>query len=161
MSNPEICIIAAMSENRAIGKDNKLPWNIPEDLRRFKELTSGHPIIMGRKTFESIGRILPGRTNIIVTRDQSYTAEGCICCHSLEEAIKIARGIDEERLFIIGGGEVFSQAVGLADRLCLTIIEGQFEGDTFFPDYSGFGRIVFEKTGELAGLRLKFLELER
>ena len=161
MSSPEICIIAAVSENRAIGKDNKLLWRIPEDLKRFKELTSGHPIIMGRKTFEAIGGPLASRTNIIVTRDESYSARGCIRCNSLEEAIEMARGVDQEKLFIIGGGQIYNQAISQANRLYLTVIEGQFEADTFFPDYSDFKRIVSEKTEESGCYKFKFLELER
>lgn len=161
MSSPEICIIAALSENRAIGKDNKLLWRIPEDLRHFKELTTGHPVIMGRKTFESIGRPLPGRINIIVTRDQSFEAAGCVVCHSIEAAIETAKDQKQDKVFIIGGEQVYEETVGLADKLYLTLVEGEFEGDAFFPDYSEFKRIVSDKTGESEGLKFRFLELER
>lgn len=161
MKTPEIAIIAALSENRAIGKDNKLLWRIPEDLKRFRELTTGHPVIMGRRTFESIVWPLPERVNIIVTRDESYAPEGCIICHSLDKAIETARKKDHEKIFIIGGGEIYGQTIDQADRLYLTVIEGQFEADTFFPDYSDFKRVVFEKPGESGGLRFRFLELER
>lgn len=162
MSSPEICIVAAVSEkNLAIGKDNKLPWRIPEDLRRFKELTTGHVVVMGRKTFESIGKPLPNRINIVVTRIETFEAPGCIVCHSLNEAIETARKDEQEKVFIIGGGKVYNAAIGLADKLYLTLVEGEFEGDTFFPDYSNFKRVVSEKAGESGNLRFRFLELER
>lgn len=160
MRTPEICLIAAVSENRIIGRDNKLPWRIPEDLKRFKELTTGHPIIMGRKTFESIGRPLPDRTNIVVSANESFEAPGCIVCHSIGEAIKVAREKDQDKVFIIGGGKVYQGSIGLAQKLYLTVVEGEFEGDTFFPDYSDF-KVVSEKGGETEGLRFKFLELEK
>lgn len=161
MSSPEISIIAAVSENRVIGKDNKLLWRIPEDLKRFRELTTGHPIIMGRRTFESIGRFLPDRINIVITSDETFEAEGCIVCHSLEGAIETAKAAEPEKIFIIGGGRVFEQAIGLADKLYLTVVEGEFEGDTFFPDYPDFKKVVSEKSGESQGLKFRFLELER
>jgi len=161
MSSPELCIIAAVSENRTIGKDNSLPWRIPADLAHFKELTTGHPIIMGRKTFESIGKPLPDRINIIITSDETFEVPGCIVCHSLGEAVETAKEIEQEKIFIIGGGKVYNAAIGLADKLYLTLVEGEFEGDTFFPDYSNFKRVVSEKAGESGNLRFRFLELER
>ena len=131
-----ISLIVAMSENRVIGVDNRLPWHIPEDLRRFKQLTLGHPIVMGRKTFESIGHVLPKRTNIVVTRERAYRVEGGAVCHSLEEALAWARqspGFEET--FVIGGAEIFRLALPLAHRLYLTEVSWPFEGDTFFPEY--------------------------
>lgn len=157
-----ISIIAAIGKNRELGKDNKLLWHIPEDLKRFKQLTLNHPIIMGRKTFESIGRILPNRTNIVVTRDKEKEIEGCIVVSSLEEAIKQAKnkkGNDE--IFIIGGGQIFEQALPLVDKLYLTIVDAEFEADTFFPAYSEFKKIVFSQKGESEGYKYMFVDLER
>ena len=126
----------AMSTNRVIGINNQLPWKIPEDLKKFKEVTSGHPVLMGRKTYESIGRLLPGRTNIIITRNRNYRVEGAAICGSLEEAIilgKASPGGDE--IIIIGGGELFQQGLALVDRLHLTIVDRNIPGDTFFPEF--------------------------
>lgn len=131
-----ISLIVAMSENRVIGVENRLPWNIPEDLKRFKKITRGHPIVMGRKTFESIGRVLPERTNIVITRDRAYRVEGAAVCHSLDEALDWARrspGADE--IFVIGGSEIFRLALPLASRLYLTEVRWPFEGDAFFPSF--------------------------
>lgn len=152
----KIILIAALSENRVIGKDNKLIWHIPDDLKHFKEKTSGHPVIMGRKTFESIGRLLPNRTNIIITRDKEYKVEGALIVHSLDEAISTAQKNTEKEVFIIGGGQIFEQAIKIADKLYLTIIEGEFEGDAFFPDYSNFKKITESETLEYNGMKYKF-----
>lgn len=161
MSNPEVCIIAAIAENRVIGKDGQLPWHISEDMKRFRELTFGHPVIMGRKTFESIGKALVGRDNLVVSQDKTFAPEGCITCDSLEIAIDAAKGLDDERFFVVGGGQIYDQAIDQADRLYLTVVEGEFEGDTFFPDYSDFQHVVSEKTGESGDLKYRFLELRR
>lgn len=161
MNTPNISIIAAVSStNRALGKNGKLLWYIPEDLKRFKQLTTGHPIIMGRKTFESIGTVLPSRTNIIITKDPNYIAEGCVVVHSLEEAI--SQSLDKpgsEEVFIIGGGEIYTQALPLATKLYLTVVEGEYEADTFFPDYSDFNHVVSESEAESGEYEYKFLEL--
>ncbi|MBI2074230.1 MAG: dihydrofolate reductase [Candidatus Levybacteria bacterium] len=177
-----VSIIAALDKKRGIGKDNKLLWHIPEDLKRFKDLTSGHTIIMGRKTFESIGRVLPNRNNVIITRDQNYKAEGAVVVHSLEEALNIAKETGETQgaketngeIFIIGGGQIFSQALPIVDKLYLTIVDarldsppdsparrGEFDADTFFPDYSEFKKIVFEQEGQSEKYKYKFLDLEK
>lgn len=157
---PKISIIVAVAgKKRVIGKRGALPWYIPAELKRFKEITTGHPIIMGRKTHESIGRALPGRTNIVITRDPNYQAEGCIVVHSLDEAIKVAK---EKEIFIIGGGQIYEQALPRADKLYLTYIEKQIEGDVFFPDYSQFKKKVNESDWqEHEGYKYKFLELAR
>ena len=128
-----LSIIVAIANNRVIGKDNKLPWHLPADLKYFKSVTIGHPIIMGRKTFESIGggKPLPGRTSIIITHQLGYKAEGCVVMHSLQEAINYSKKDDES--FIIGGAEIFKQALEIADKLYLTKIHHEFDGDTFFP----------------------------
>lgn len=159
---PTISIIAAISTNKVIGRDNKLPWHIPEDLKRFKDLTKGHTIIMGRKTYESIGRPLPLRTNIIITRDQTYTIDGCVIVHSLDEAIRKAQEIDTDEIFIIGGGEIFRQAIQTTDKLYLTIVETLIEGDAFFPDFEqDFTNETFRQEGESNGYAFTFRDLKR
>jgi dihydrofolate reductase len=123
-----IHIIAAVAENGVIGANNKLPWRLPEDLKRFKALTMGHTLVMGRKTFDSIGRPLPGRTTIVITRDRSWTHEGVITAHGLDEALA-----HPGELFVAGGGEIYSQAMAKADKLHLTHVKQRVEGDAFFP----------------------------
>jgi dihydrofolate reductase len=127
-----ISMIAAMSENRVIGVNNKLPWHLPADLHYFKKLTTGHPIIMGRKTFASIGRPLPNRVNIILTQDPHFAAPGCIVTHALNAAITAAGSADE--VFIIGGATLYQQFLASAHRIYLTVIKSQFSGDAFFPE---------------------------
>lgn len=127
-----VSLLVAISENNVIGKDNQLIWHLPEDLKFFKRVTLGHHIIMGRKTFESIGRVLPGRTSVIITRNKSYKApEDCIVVNSLSEALEMAK--NDEEAFVIGGGEIFKEAIPISDKVYLTIIHEHFEGDTFFP----------------------------
>lgn len=127
-----ISVITAMDENRLIGKDNGLPWKIPADLQFFKKVTMSKPIIMGRKTYESIGRPLPGRQNVIITRDKTYTAEGCDVVYSIDEALKIAA--DAEEVMVIGGANVYQQFLDKANRLYLTSVMGKFDGDAWFPE---------------------------
>ncbi|MBT2664399.1 dihydrofolate reductase [Bacillus sp. ISL-4] len=127
-----ISLIVAMDQNRVIGKNNELPWHLPADLQYFKKVTMGHPIIMGRKTFESIGRVLPGRENVIVTRNQGFKAEGCVVLHDIEQIKTFADSRDEE-VFVIGGAEIFKEILPVTDRLYITEIHETFEGDTFFP----------------------------
>jgi dihydrofolate reductase len=126
-----ISIIAAMAENRVIGRGGAIPWNIPVDRRRFRELTMGNPLIMGRKTFESIGRPLAGRMNIILSRRPDYRAEGCCVAHSLDEALAIAA--DAGEVFICGGEELYRLALPMADRIYLTVVNGCCAGDACFP----------------------------
>lgn len=128
-----LTLIAAAAENNALGKDNDLVWNLPVDFNRFKKLTSGHCIIMGRKTFESLPGLLPKRTHIIITRQKDYQADNCIVTSSLEEAIKIAYKKDENP-FIIGGGEIYKQSMNVADLIELTRVHTEVEADTFFPE---------------------------
>jgi dihydrofolate reductase len=125
-------IIAAMAENRVIGLNNKMPWDLPADRRRFHRITRGHPVILGRKTFESIGRSLSLRTNIVLTRQQGYSAPGCIVVHDLASAFAACTGTDET--FICGGEVVFRETIALVDKIYLTIIHREIEGDAFFPD---------------------------
>jgi dihydrofolate reductase len=126
-----ISIIAAMSERGVIGNRGAIPWDIPADRRRFRELTMGHTLIMGRKTFESIGRPLPGRRNIVLSRKPDYKAEGCVICGSLDEALLACA--DSGEVFICGGEELYRKALPLADNIFLTIVHSDPEGDAFFP----------------------------
>lgn len=163
IKTPEICAIAAVAEkNRVVGKDNNMPWHIPADLIRFRKLTLNHPVIMGRRTFESLGKPLPRRTNVVISR-QAF--EGCIQAHSLPNAVFEAWKADlaTDKLFIIGGAQVYEQAMatGMVNRLYLTLVKGDFEGDTYFPDYSDFRKIVFEEIGKSNGYEYKFVELEK
>jgi len=127
-----ISLVVAQAQNGVIGYQNKLPWHLPADLKHFKNVTMGKPIIMGRKTFESIGKPLPGRTNVIITRDHHYHAEGILVCHSLDEVF--AKLNLEPELMVIGGAEIFKQALPLVNRIYLTQIEASFTGDAFMPD---------------------------
>jgi dihydrofolate reductase len=155
----DIAIIAAMGENRAIGKGGKIPWHLPADFKHFRELTMGHPVLMGRKTFESIGKPLPGRTNIVITRDLAYSAEGISVAHSLDEALQIAEsaavssalgsaGISDAAsdgtatVFVLGGAEIYGMALPKANVLYLTKVHGDFEADTFFPEIPGGWKVV-------------------
>ena len=126
-----VAIIAAMCRNRVIGAHGTIPWHLPADLRRFRELTTGHTIVMGRKTFESIGKALPGRNNIVVSTDQSFSAQGCQVTRTIEEAL--AMGGDRQ-IFICGGGEIYRHTIGIADVIYLTVIDADMAGDTFFPE---------------------------
>lgn len=128
-----ISLIAAVSKNGVIGRDQKLPWDLPEDLKRFKEITTGAPVILGRKTFESIGRLLPGRKNIIVTRRRDLLVPGAFVAASLEEALALAEAAPET--FILGGGEIYRLALPIADRLYLTEVDVRIEGDATFPEW--------------------------
>jgi dihydrofolate reductase len=139
MKQPIVSIIVAIQQkDRGIGRGNDLLFKISEDQKRFKLLTTGHVIIMGRKTFESIGRPLPNRTSIVITRNEEWRHEGVLAVQSLAEAVQKARELEQEEIFIIGGSEVYAQALPFADRLYLTVVEGNEEADTFFPPYEMF-----------------------
>lgn len=158
-----INIIAAIDSKRGLGKDNKLIWHISDDLKRFKSLTQNHPIIMGRKTYQSIGKALPQRTNIVVTSDLNFKAEDAIVVNSIEEAITKAKESDGfEEIYIIGGGQIFAKALenDLVDRLYLTLIEGDFNADTFFPDYSKF-RVISKENHNFDNYKFSFVTLEK
>jgi len=126
-----IILIAAVAENNALGKNNDLLWHLPNDFKRFKEITSGHHIIMGRKTFESFPKPLPNRTHIIITRQKDYVYEGCIVVQDLESAIAV--GPKNENIFVIGGGEIYAQSIHLADQLDITRVHHSFDADVYFP----------------------------
>lgn len=127
-----ITLIAAAAENNALGKNNDLIWHLPDDFKRFKAITSGHYIIMGRKTFESFPKPLPNRTHVIITRQKNYNPENCIVVNSLEKAIEICP--KDEDIFVIGGGEIYQQSIAIADKIELTRVHSTFEADTFFPE---------------------------
>ncbi len=133
-AEPHVSIIVAMARNRTIGVNNTLPWRCPEDLKHFKALTMGHHMIMGRKTFDSIGKPLPGRTTVVVTRDKDLKIDGCIVTHSLQEAIATCTSDDE--VFIVGGADIYAQSLNLADTLYITEIQQDVEGDAHFPDHN-------------------------
>ncbi len=128
-----ISIIAAMSANRAIGLENRLPWHLPEDLKRFKALTMNHHIVMGRKTYDSIGKPLPGRNTVIVTRNVDYAVPGCIAVNSIDAALTVSYG--DEEVFFVGGADLYRQALDIANRIYLTEIQRVFDGDAFFPEF--------------------------
>ena len=133
MNRPLISIISAMARNRVIGHENRLPWHLPADLQRFKAITMGKPMVMGRKTWESLPGLLPGRPHIVVSRNRDYRAEGARVVHSLEEAIDAAGRVEE--LMIVGGANLYTQALSHARRMYLTLIDAEVEGDTWFPAF--------------------------
>lgn len=133
MSERNISIIVAMAGNRVIGANNTMPWRCPEDLKYFKSLTMGHHMIMGRKTFDSIGKPLPGRVSVIVTRNRDLKIDGCIMAHSLDEAIRACENDNE--IFIVGGAELYSLALPIVNKLYITEIQQDIDGDTYFPEF--------------------------
>ena len=158
-----ISIIVAVAKNGVIGDKNSLLWHLREDMIHFRTTTSGHPVVMGRKTYDSIGRPLPKRTNVVITRDTNLTIEGCTMAHSLEEAVALFD--KSEEVFIIGGAQIYRQALPLADRIYLTVIDKEYEGDTSFPeiDYSqwrAYSREEFAR-GEEFEHPFSFITLER
>lgn len=161
MPLPKLSLIAAMARNRAIGLANVLPWRLPEDLKHFKALTMGHHMIMGRKTYESLGRPLPGRTSVIVTRSPVFQAPGCIVVNSIDNAISACQGDDE--IFFVGGAELYRQAIALADRLYLTEIQTDFPGDAFFPELGKLAWHEIERHIQRteAGLEYHFVSYDR
>lgn len=134
-----LSIIVAASENNVIGINNHLPWHLPVDMKYFKDMTMGKPIVMGRKSFEELGRVLPGRPNIMITRQTDYTAEGLYIVPSLEAGIEKAKTFGTEEIFITGGGEIFKMALPIIDRLYLTRVHAEVSGDTYFPEFDPRG----------------------
>lgn len=166
MEKAKVCVVVALSRNgRAIGNQGKLLWHIKDDLQHFKQLTLGHPVIMGRKTFESIlqyiGGPLPDRANIVVTRDKTYTHEGVLVYHGIEEALEKAHELDSEEVHIGGGADMYAQALPFVDRLYLTLVDDEPEADTFFPDYSDFTNVIEKELREQNGLQYEWVTLER
>ena len=163
---PIIAAVVAIGRNRELGQGDRLIWHIPDDLKRFKRLTLGHPIIMGRKTFESIlkilGKPLPDRTNIVVTRDPTWKYEGVLIASSLEKALEIAKRLDPEEIHIGGGAQIYEQALPHIDKLHLTLIDDSKPADSFFPPYEQeFANKVFEEKREWNGLKYRWIDLCR
>ena len=131
---PIISAIAAMAENRTIGNKNQLPWHLPEDLKHFKSITSGHAVLMGRRTYDSIGRPLPNRTNIILTRDINFVAPDCVIASSIDEALSTAKDLGTDEIFVIGGAMIYRQLLPIINKLYLTIVHHKFLGDAHFPE---------------------------
>ena len=156
--------IAAIGKNRELGKDNKLLWHISEDMKRFKNLTTGNVVIMGRKTYDSIPekfRPLPNRVNIVVTRDSNYQQKGAIVCHSIEDSLEKAREFNKE-IFIIGGASIYEQGIKFADKLYLTLVDKEYsDADAFFPDYSEFKKVISEENHSSGEFQFKFIEIEK
>ncbi len=164
----KISVMAAMAQNRVIGKNNQLPWSLPADLKRFKTMTMGHPCIMGRKTFESMGRPLPKRDNLIISRQKNYTAAGAFVFHSVEEALAWCRARESqpgfEEVFLIGGAEIWNLGWSQVDRIYLTVIHRDVEGDTFFPEFrwDDFNETFREEHRDVSDeLPFTYLTLER
>ncbi|MFA5024870.1 MAG: dihydrofolate reductase [Patescibacteria group bacterium] len=157
---PKISIIVCVAKNRGIGKDNKLLFEIPEDLQHFKKITFGHPVIMGYNTFRSIGKPLPGRMNIVLN-DQGGEIDGATVAEDIASAIEKASAVDQEEIFFIGGASVYQQTIGLADRLYITEVDSEREADTFFPDYSKFKKRKIIGNGQWQGLKYNFCEYEK
>ncbi|MBI2029166.1 dihydrofolate reductase [Candidatus Gottesmanbacteria bacterium] len=162
MNKTIISIIAAIGKNRELGKNNKLLWSLPGDMKRFRDKTRNHPIIMGRKTFESIGRVLRHRTNIIVTRNKDYKVPGAYVFPSIDKAIEFAVSARQGEIFIIGGAQIYQQSISIADKLYLTIIDKSYpEADACFPDYSKFTKKVYEEKITENDLNYVFIDLEK
>lgn len=148
MTRPQIVVIAAVARNGVIGRNNTLPWRLKADLAHFKRTTTGHPVVMGRKTWESLGRPLPGRTNIVVSRNSEMPAEGAQIVDSLEAAI--AACADAERIFVIGGAQLYALALPIADRLILTELQAEVEGDTRLPSFDASAFVEIHRTHHAA-----------
>ncbi len=163
----KLAMIVAMANNNVIGLNNDMPWHLPADLQWFKKTTLGSPIIMGRKTYESIGRPLPGRLNIILSRDTELEIEGCSVVNSLEDAIKTAEEADntKDEIFITGGAHLYNKFLAEADTLYLTLIDAELEGDTFFPDYTKYNwqekQRIENPADDKNPYALTFIKLER
>ena len=161
---PRLAILAAVSGNHVIGLNNSLPWHLPADLKHFKQLTTGHIVVMGRRTFDSIGKPLPNRTNVVLSRQHNLDVPGIITAHSIQEVLDHFTN-DDRQIFVIGGAEIYRQTLPLCQRLYLTEIQQDFEGDTFFPEYDHddwqeISREIHHKTGG-NGLEYHFVMLDR
>ena len=148
-----ITLIAACSKNRVIGGDNKLLWHIPQDLKRFKSLTNGNPIVMGRKTYESIGRPLPNRTNIILSKSKNLFVKGCLVYNSIYSVMELYQ---KSNLFVIGGGEIYKMFLPFADKIELTLIDREYNGDTYFPELDSSWKLDFETSSSHEDINFKF-----
>lgn len=159
--NTKTSIVVAIDKNRGIGYKNELLYKIPGDLKRFRRITLGHPVIMGYKTYQSIGHPLSKRTNIVLSRNKELKISGVYVFNNLEEAIDFAKSKDKDEVFIIGGASIYKQAISLADRLYLTIINDQKQADTYFPKYSEFKKNIFQQIKKYKDIKYKNIILER
>jgi dihydrofolate reductase len=160
MTRPAVTLVVAMGRNRVIGRDGEMPWHLPADLAHFKRITMGHPIVMGRRTWETIGKALPGRENVVITRDTTYDAPGCTVVHSLEAALAEREG----EVMVIGGGEIYRQALDHATRIHMTVVDAEPEGDVSFPGLDPSWRTVAREdraADEKNAHDLRFITLER
>lgn len=156
-----IASICAIGKNREIGYKNKLLWDIPDDMKHFKDITTGHVVIMGKNTYLSIGRPLPNRFNIVIAKEESFTAPGCEVVHSVEGAIELGKKQKEKDVFIIGGGQIYAQTLPYVEKLYLTLVDDSPKADTFFPDFSEFKDIEKEEKKEYNGISYRFVVLKR
>jgi dihydrofolate reductase len=166
MKRPQVCIVVAIGKNRELGLDGKLLWHIPDDLKRFKTLTKGHPIILGRKTFESIvgyiGGPLPDRQNIVVTRDATWAYPGVLNASTIDEAFEMAESLHPAEIHIGGGAQIYEQVLPRVDKLFLTIVDDEKPADSFFPAYENdFTHVTHEESHEWSGLKYRWVDLER
>ncbi|MDD5463698.1 MAG: dihydrofolate reductase [Candidatus Moranbacteria bacterium] len=161
MQKPIISIIAAIGENNAIGLNGEMLWCIPEDMQNFRKLINDHCIIIGRKTFRSIGKTFTDREKIIVLSDSDVVFKNCIMASSIDDAIAKARELEKEEIFICGGGSVYAQTIDMADKLYLTVVKGNFEADVFFPKYDEFKKVVSQRKSIDENFEYTFLELEK
>jgi dihydrofolate reductase len=170
VSKPRISLIVAVSANRVIGKNNEIPWHVREDLRRFRTMTEGKTIIVGRTTFEQLrhayesrGKSLPDRNHIIVTKQRNYLVNlpKCFVCHSIDDAIQKAKEIENDEIFIAGGATIYEQTIDLVERLYLTKVDIIVDGDAFFPEYSTFTKVITEESKEINGMQITYLTLEK
>jgi dihydrofolate reductase len=160
----KISFVAAIGSRRELGLYQGvkgMPWSIPEDLAHFHHLTAGHAVVMGRRTFDVIGHPLAGRTNVVITRDLAFRANGVLVAHSVDEALRRAGDLEEDEIFIIGGAQIFEETLPLADKLYLTIVDGEFDADVFFPPYPDFTKVVFREEHTSGPYRFTYLDLER
>jgi dihydrofolate reductase len=159
----KISIIAAIDSKNGIGKNRTLPWSISKDFGRFKNITMGHVVLMGQKTYDSIGKPLPGRITVVVSSDPGFNLdlENAYVCRTLESGIQKAKELEKEEVFICGGGSIYSQTIDIADKLYLTIVEGNFDADVFFPEYDNFKNIISESEDNEGEYKFKFLELSK
>lgn len=157
----KISMIAAIAKDRGIGYKNKLLVHLPADLQHFKKITSGHMVIMGQTTYESIGKALPNRQNVVLTLDKDWQVNDAKVLHSIEDAIEYAKASGDEEVFFIGGASIYQQAIKFADKLYLTLIDHQYEADTFFPEYDDFKLVSESEEQEYNGIKFKYIELSR
>ena len=156
-----IASICAVGKNREIGCKNKLLWDIPDDMKHFKDITTGHVVIMGKNTYLSIGKPLPNRFNIVIAQELDFVAPGCEVVHSIEDAINLGKAQADKDVFIIGGGQIYTQTLPYVEKLYLTLVDDAPEADTFFPDYSEFKNIVKQEKKEYNNISYQFVELTR